>query len=88
VGDDIVARLRVNAEGAPNKNGGHIWLALSPRTSAEAADLIEAQQDEIERLRGALALAVGELSTHAQYAVYSPDQLLEQFMQETRRGAD
>ncbi len=49
--DDIIARLRVNAEGAPTKNGGHIWLSLSPSTSAEAADLIEAQQAEIERLR-------------------------------------
>jgi hypothetical protein len=53
VADDIIARLRVNAEGAPTKNGGHNWLSLSPSTSAEAADLIEAQQAEIERLRAA-----------------------------------
>ncbi len=52
--DDIIARLRVNAEGAPTKNGGHNWLSLSPSTSAEAADLIEAQQAEIERLRAEL----------------------------------
>jgi hypothetical protein len=53
------------------------------RESAEANSRLKA---EIERLRVALALAVGELSTHAAYAVYSPDQLLEQFMQEARRG--
>jgi hypothetical protein len=46
----------------------------------------EVLKGEIERLRAALALAVGELSTHAAYAVYSPDQLLEQFVQEARRG--
>jgi len=53
---------------------------------ARLACTVRDQEKEIERLRGALALAVGELSTHAQYAVYSPDQLLEQFMQEARRG--
>jgi hypothetical protein len=42
--------------------------------------------DEIERLRTALALAVGELSTHAQYSVYSPEQLMQQFLEEARRG--
>ena len=41
--------------------------------------------DEIERLRNALALAVGELSTHGQYTIYSPDQLMQQFIQEARR---
>lgn len=44
------------------------------------------QQAEIERLRAALSLAVGELSTHHQYTVYSPDQLMQQFLQEARRG--
>jgi len=52
--DDIIARLRVNAEGAPTKNGGHIWLSLSPSTSAEAADLIEAQHAEIDHLHAEL----------------------------------
>ena len=42
--------------------------------------------DEIERLRTALALAVGELSTHAQYSVYSPEQLMQQFLEEARRA--
>jgi hypothetical protein len=41
---------------------------------------------EINRLRTALALAVGELSTHSQYAVYSPEQLMQQFLEEARRG--
>jgi hypothetical protein len=40
--------------------------------------------DEIERLRTALALAVGELSTHAQYSVYSPEQLMQQFLEDAR----
>jgi hypothetical protein len=29
---------------------------------------------------------VGELTTHGQYAVYSPDQLMQQFLEEARRG--
>lgn len=41
--------------------------------------------DEIELLSAALALAVGELSTHAQYSVYSPEQLMQQFLEEARR---
>jgi len=68
-------------------------LATRLRAAATSGDMPLGQAfdavavaDEIERLRGALALAVGELSTHAQYAVYSPDQLLEQFMQEAGRG--
>ena len=40
---------------------------------------------EIQRLRTALALAVGELSTHDVYRVWSPAQLLEQFIEEGRR---
>jgi hypothetical protein len=46
---------------------------------------IEAQQAKIGRLRKALALAVGELSTHGQYTIYSPDQLMQQFIQEASR---
>ncbi len=56
------------------------------RRAAVGLDMNQTAADEIERLRVALALAVGELSTHAAYAVYSPDQLLEQFMQEARHG--
>jgi hypothetical protein len=41
--------------------------------------------NEIERLRKALALAVGELSTHGQYTIYPPDQLMQQFIQEASR---
>jgi hypothetical protein len=46
---------------------------------------VSCQYEEIQRLRAALALAVGELSTHGQYAVYSPDQLMQQFLEEARR---
>ena len=56
------------------------------RVNAELGYACHLLLTEMERLRVALALAVGELSTHAAYAVYSPDQLLEQFMQEARRG--
>ena len=62
-------------------------------TSHEAADTIEHLDAiiarflaDIKQLRAALTLAVGELSTHTQYAIYSPDQLLEQFMQEAHHG--
>lgn len=41
---------------------------------------------EIERLRAALALAIGELSTYGPMRYTSPDQLMEHFMQEARRG--
>jgi hypothetical protein len=76
--DDIVERLEWHNTCVRNADG----LCLLQ----QALYKIEHQQAEIERLRVALALAVGELSTHAAYAVYSPDQLLEQFMQEARRG--
>ena len=36
--------------------------------------------DEIERLRAALALAVGELSTCGEYASMSPESLLTNFL--------
>ena len=42
--------------------------------------------DEIERLRKALALAVGELSTHHTHRFYSPEQLYQQFVEEDNHG--
>jgi hypothetical protein len=57
----------------------HYHVARTACISCDAAD-------EIERLRVALALAVGELSTHGQYSVYSPDQLMQQFLEEACRG--
>ena len=41
---------------------------------------------EVERLRAALALAIGELSTYGPMRYTSPDQLMEHFMEEARRG--
>lgn len=41
--------------------------------------------DEIERLRAALALAVGELSTYGPMRYTSPEQLMQHFLQEARR---
>jgi hypothetical protein len=67
--DDIVTRL----------------LDFTPWSDADLARTLLEAADEIERLRTALALAVGELSTHAQYSVYSPEQLMQQFLGEARR---
>ena len=49
-------------------------------------EMYESAADEIERLRTALQLAVGELSTHDTHRLYSPDQLYQQFLEEARRG--
>jgi hypothetical protein len=56
------------------------------RDTAYEVDVCWEAATEIEQLRAALSLAVGELSTHHQYTVYSPDQLMQQFLQEARRG--
>lgn len=42
--------------------------------------------DEIEMLRNALALAVGEMSSSGEYSYLSPDQLMQHFLEEARRG--
>jgi len=46
-------------------------------------NLLHEAADEIERLRAALALACGLLSTY--YAMSPPDQLMQQFLEEARR---
>lgn len=51
----------------------------------EAHDGLKAEAaDEIERLRTALALAVGEMSTSGEYSYLSPDQLMQHFLEEAR----
>ena len=47
-------------------------------------DLPRRAADEIERLRTALGLACGLLSTY--YAMSPPDNLTQQFLEEARRG--
>lgn len=69
--DDIVTRLQ-------RYEGGD--------RSESAVDVVSDALAEIERLRAALALAVGELSTYGPMRYTSPDQLMEHFMQEARRG--
>ena len=69
--DDIVTRLRDYAcRGAVHATN----------------DMASDAADEIERLRTALALAVGEMSTSGEYAYLSPETLLNKFMEEARRG--
>ena len=48
--------------------------------------LVAEQHDEIERLRAALALAVGELSTHHEHRLASPVQLMQQLLNEARNA--
>lgn len=72
--DDIVIRLRNHAEDEAML--GNDWLR----------DVMRDGADEIKRLRTALQLAVGELSTHDTHRLYSPDQLYQQFLEEARRG--
>lgn len=84
--DDIVTRLR-NYWLDPIMNNHEVDICV------DAANLLEEQQDEIERLRAdnahvraALCRAVGELSTENRFRLYSPDDLLEEFLEESRRG--
>ena len=71
--NDIVTRLRERQRELefwwPDDDPPLTWVS-------EAAD-------EIERLRSALALACGLLSTY--YAMSPPDQLMQQFLEEARR---
>lgn len=62
-----------------------VWMGVNTLDN-DVDDLCLEAREEIKRLRTALALAVGELSAHDAYRVWSPDQLLEQFMEEACRG--
>lgn len=55
-------------------------------TAFGMAALTNEAADEIKRLRAALALAVGELSTHGEYTAWTPEMLMNQFLEEARRG--
>lgn len=48
--------------------------------------VVENLTDEIERLREAFALACGLLSTYEDHSMFAPDQLMQQFLNEARRG--
>lgn len=52
----------------------------------DADALMHEAADAIERLQTALALAVGELSTHGQYTSWTPEMLMNQFLEEARHG--
>jgi hypothetical protein len=86
VTDDIVTRLRADGIYGPTDE----ILPLSREAADEIEQLRETEQDlrmyleqdacEIERLRTALGLACGLLSTY--YAMSPPDQLMQQFLEE------
>jgi hypothetical protein len=71
--EDIVTRLR---EWTDYKDGG--W------PGRDEYMLVTEAADEIERLRTALGLACGLLSTY--YAMSPPDKLMQQFLEEARHG--
>lgn len=71
VTDDIVTRLRDLLDGP-------VPMTVERQDVREAAD-------EIERLRTALHLAVGELSTHSEHRHMTPDLLVQHFMEEASR---
>ena len=66
-----------------------VWASDAKPTTLEVEALaceVQESRAEIERLRAALALAIGELSTYGPMRYTSPDQLMEHFMEEARRG--
>lgn len=67
------------------KESDHGWYIV-PRLqdTAYETDLCWEAADEIEVLQTALALACGLLSTY--YGMRPPDELMQQFMEEARRG--
>jgi hypothetical protein len=76
VADDIVAHLRSVDVERVSTHYHDCWKSHTVCAMRYAAD-------EIERLREALALACGLLSTY--YAMRPPDELMQQFLEEARR---
>lgn len=79
--DDEIERLRALVDDYEN---GINWYT----TCTNCAKLLEDNYDQycqIERLRAALHLAVGELSTHSEHRHTTPDLLVQQFLEEARR---
>jgi hypothetical protein len=72
VADDIVKRLE---EADPN-------LLRYVAGNRLISDVV----DEIEALRSALALAVGELSTHEHWGEFDHHEVVAHFLEEARRG--
>jgi hypothetical protein len=75
--EDIVQELRDFSYIIKESTGVAVVTMLEGTIFDEAAD-------EIERLRTALGLACGLLSTY--YAMSPPDKLTQQFLEEARRG--
>ena len=57
------------------------------RDTAYEADLCWRAAAEIERLRTALHLACGLLSTYEDHSMFQPDQLVQQFLDEADKEA-
>lgn len=77
--DDVVTRLRGRYCSHGNNYDG-AWQPLEWPSSCERCELDNQAADEIERLRKALALAVGEVSIYGPYGNRSPEQLYEFFL--------
>lgn len=75
---DIVQELEDWAFITDGVQGKAMMVMLSGEVFRDAAQ-------EIKTLRTALALAVGELSTHREYRVYSPEIMMNQFLDEARK---
>lgn len=72
----------------PHPKSPHIHFRLCDYHDGFDEGVYQGQRkllDEVERLRAAFALAVGEVSTYGPYLYTSPEQLMEYFMQEARR---
>ena len=98
--DDIVTRLRKEHPLQYGYLNGHVAENTECNDDPQITDRVnrcwKCQQwspcdvreaaDEIQLLRAALALACGLLSTYEDHAMFQPDQLMQQFIKEARRG--
>jgi len=76
VADDIVTDCEGMRLIAWSLEGGNVKMAEECRRAA----------DEIERLRAALAIAAGMISTYPPYEREHPETIMEMLLEEARRG--
>lgn len=83
--DDLLRRLRTFGVHSMDDDGNVSDFHPNPLTTA-AADAIEARDAKIEQLRAAFAFAVRELSTHGEFTAWTPEMLMNQFLEMAHRG--